>query len=201
MSRLKLCCVLTAGLLAQRLVAEERAAMADAEVPTLQTSTRIEQRAGRETIRHACFALGPNKFAFVIPPGFRMDTAGNDKVVLVTSDFSCLISVRIVPAASLEARREAVLEQYPGAKILEELSVSAASQSGPAFDLQCSTSGVPRTARVAFIPSPAGILEFTLLSQPGQFRARKSDFDFLLLTLRVGDANQELKVIQFGDQS
>ena len=201
MSRLKLCCLLTTGLLAQRLVAEEAAALADAEVPALQTTTRVEQRPGREAIRHACFALGPNKFAFVLPPGFRMDVAGNDKVVLVTSDFSCLISMRIVPAAAPEARREAVLDQYPGATILEELSVSAASQSGPAFDLQCTTSGVARTARVAFIPSPAGILEFTLISTPGQFRARKSDFDFLLLTLRVADANHELKVIHFGDQS
>lgn len=201
MSPLKLVGCLSIGLLGQRLVAQETAGLAASEAPTLHTSVRVEERLGRETVRHACFSLGEKKFALVLPPGFRLDTATNEKIVLVNKDFSCLISIRIVAPVSLDERRESLLTQYPGAKILTESSATAAGQSGPAFDLQCNKSGIARAARVAFIPSPAGVLEFTLMGSPNELPAHKTDFDFLLLTLRTGDANQELQAIHFGETS
>ena len=162
---------------------------------------RVVEQAGHESIRHACFALGPNKFAFVVPPGFRLDIATDERVVLVNKDFTCLISLRIAAPATPEAQRAALLTRYPGAKILEELPLAVANQNGQMFDLQCATEGVVRFARAAFIPSPAGVLEFTLLSSPDKFREVQADFSFLLQTLRTSDATQELKVIAFADQS
>jgi hypothetical protein len=201
MSRLEAVCLLGVCLLTQCLSAEEAATAADAAAPKLETTVRVAESTGRETIRHACFALGPNRFAFVIPPGFRLDTATAEKVVLVNNDFSCLISLRIAAPTPPEARREDVLTQYPGAKILGELTFTAANQTGPAFDLQCSPGGVVRSVRVAFIPSPAGVLEFTLLCSPDKFRGFHGDFDFLLQTLRTSDATRELKMVQLADQS
>src|SRR3977135_1002113 len=94
------------------------------------------------------------------------------KITLTSSDNRCMMSVRIMEplsgeanAAAAEDPRDKVLRVYPGAKITQEFSMNAGNAGGPAFDLRLSGSGDSgRMARVAFIPSAAGILEFKLES-------------------------------------
>jgi len=74
-----------------------------------------------------------------------------------------------------------LLNRHPGAKILDPFSREAAGHSGPAFDLQwVNAGGAEQSARVAFIPSLAGVLEFGLLTTADKFPGGKAVFDSLL---------------------
>ena len=90
---------------------------------------------------------------------------------------------------------------HPGAKISDEFSLSAANASGPAFDAQWEgISGTTQSGRVAFIPSPVGILEFSLLSKPDKFTQGKYFLNFLLLTFRSNEGGS-LDMPVFSDKS
>ena len=120
----------------------------------------------------AYVTFGTSKFGFVLPVGFRLETQDARQVTLVSVDFSCLLTFRVlepIPPGTTEldpaSYRDLLLSRHPGGKILEEFSLAAASRRGPAFDLHWNATGaVPRRERVLFILSDAGVLEFSLVS-------------------------------------
>ena len=137
----------------------------------------------------AYVTFGTNKFGFVMPAGFRLETKDTQQVTLVSADFNCLLSFRVAdpaPPGATEldpaAYRDQVLSRRPGGKIVEEFSQAAVSRHGPAFDLRWNAAGsVPRRERVLFIPSNAGVLEFGLVSSPEKFECGRLGFNELLL--------------------
>jgi hypothetical protein len=144
--------------------------------------------------------FGASKFGFVLPAGFRLETEDAQKVTLVSADFSCVLAFRVLDPASSgtteldpASYRELLLSRHPGGKILEEFSLAAASRRGPAFDLRWNATGaVPRRERVLFIPSAAGVLEFSLVASLDKFEAGRQGFDALLVSFRAADANGRL---------
>ena len=44
----------------------------------------------------AYVTFGTNKFGFVMPDGFRLETADGQKVTLVSADFNCLLTFRVL---------------------------------------------------------------------------------------------------------
>ena len=95
---------------------------------------------------------------------------------------------RVDGSVQTEYARDILLRQHPGAKISDEFSLSAANSPGPAFDAQWEgVSGTVQSTRVAFIPFPVGILEFSLLSKPEKFTQGKYFLNFLLLTFRSNE--------------
>jgi hypothetical protein len=197
------------GLLSCQLKADELPAYdpTGTSAPSLQASLRNGEIIGVEQVRRAYLTFGTNEFVFVIPHGFRMDASNPEKIVLSDSNYNCFLTVRIAGSQSgakelsLDTCRQMVMNRHPGAKISEELSQSAGNRSGPAFDFQWeNSSGTVQSARIAYIPSPAGILEFSVLSEPAKFTEGKSFFNFLLLTFRTNE-HGKLETIVFSDKS
>jgi hypothetical protein len=121
---------------------------------------------------------------------------------LVTTDLTTALKFRIAGKATDDAKalkpaffRDLVLEQHAGAKILEEFIMPAAGKAGAAFDLQMAGSqGTLRKARVTFVPTEAGVLQFTVEGSADKFKAALADFQTLLLTFRSSDADGKLKM-------
>ena len=149
-----------------------------------------------------------NKFGFVMPAGFRLETEDAQKVTLVSADFSCLLTFRVLDPALPGATeldpapyRDLLLSRRRGGEILEEFSQVAASRRGPAFDLRWNATGsVPRRERVLFIPSDAGVLEFSLDSSLEKFEAGRQAFSSLLITFRTPEADGRLRMPVLSDR-
>ena len=150
----------------------------------------------------AYVSFGTNKFGFVMPAGFRLETKDAQKVTLVSADLSCLLTFRVLeslPPGTTELDpalyRDLLLSRHPGCKILEEFSQAAVSRRGPAFDLRWNATGaVQRRERVVLIPSNAGVLEFSLVSSLENFEAGRQGFNALLITFRAADADGRLNM-------
>ena len=148
----------------------------------------------------AYVTFGTNKFGFVMPDGFRLETADGQKVTLVSADFNCLLTFRVLeslPPGVTELDpapyRDLALSRRRGGRILAEFSQAAVSQRGPAFDLRWNAAGsVPRRERVVFIPSNAGVLEFGLVSSLEKFEKGRQSFNSFLLTFRTPEADGRL---------
>jgi hypothetical protein len=146
--------------------------------------------------------FGTNKFGFVMPAGFRLETQDAQKVTLVSADFSCLLTFRVLgplPPGTTELDpapyHDLLLSRHPGGKIIEEFSLAAASRRGPAFDMRWSAKGsVLRRERVLFIPSDAGVLEFSLLSSLDKFEAGRLGFGGLLLSFRAAKPDGQIEM-------
>jgi hypothetical protein len=153
--------------------------------------------AASEQSYRACVSVGTNKFSFGAPPNFRVD-AYPEKILFNSTDYSCFLTFRIMGSAQLDSEqlktdsyRELLLSRYPGAKILSEFSISAANRSGPAFDLQWRNSGgVMQSARVAFVPNAAGVLEFTLIARADRFSEGQQSFNAMLSSFIQGDGSK-----------
>jgi hypothetical protein len=157
---------------------------------------------GNEQRRRVFMNVGGRRLMLAVPQGFRAVNANPEKIVLVNRDYSCVLSFRIAApgsatAASLNAElcRGWLSAQLDDLKIQEEFSLTAANQSGPAFEVSYNADGVSRSSQVAFIPSPVGVLEFSLASSPEVFQAAKSDFRGLLRCFRISDADGKLEIL------
>jgi len=148
----------------------------------------------------AYVTLGTNKFGFVMPEGFRLETQDRQKVTLVNRDLSCVLTFRVLeaglagkPELDLAYYRSLLLSRHPGGKIVDELSLVAVGRRGPAFDLRWNATGtVPRHERVLFIPWDAGVLEYSLVSSLDKFEAGRRAFGSFLLTFRTPEADGRL---------
>ncbi len=190
-----------------RLLAEpaspEAPATASPPVTTVLNATVQDgERFGDEQHRRVFMNVGGQRLMLLVPQDFRVDIANPEKVVLVNRDYSCVLSFRLaapgsVAAAALNADlcRAWLSARLGDLKIQEEFSLTAASGSGPAFDLICKVDGVVRASRVAFIASPFGVLEFTSLSSPEKFEAAKATLRYMLRSFRIGDANGQLEIL------
>ena len=144
-----------------------------------------------------------NKFSFVPPQSWRVQSAGRKKRIrLVQAATGSLISVDIFEHAtpetdslSAELLRARILARYPNAEITDEFSASALDSSGPAFDLAWSTGNAARmAARIAFTPFTGGHLEFSLVAPARTISRTYHDFNRLLLSFRHAPLNGNLEL-------
>lgn len=197
-SILRIAAISWAGLLSCAAGADEPSALSEPPSPpaSFQATLRNGETVGVEQVRRAYLSSGTNQFVFVVPPGFRMDGSNPEKVILSDATYSCFLALRIagpLPGKIRDLRadfcRDLLLQQHPGAKISDEFSQSAANYTGPAFDAKWEgPSGTTQFARVVFLPSPVGILEFSLLSKPDKFAEGKGLLNFLLLSFRSNES-------------
>ncbi len=157
---------------------------------------------------YAYVTFGTNKFGFVMPAGFRLETKDAQKVTLVSADYSCLLTFQVLEPLSPGVTeldpapyRSLVLDRRRGGKILEEFSLAAVGQRGPAFDLRWNAPGpVLRCERVLFIPSNAGVLEFGLVSSLEKFEMGRQAFNFLSRTFRATGVDGRLVMPVLSDR-
>jgi hypothetical protein len=146
--------------------------------PRMLAKLKGEESIGDRVVERVYVDFGSSRYAFVLPPGYRMDaTSEKERITLSTPDYSTFITLRILSpqtegGAGLNSVpcRSLLLERYPGAKILEEFLQSAADRSGPAFDFQFTNrSGAVQCGRLAFIPARGAVLEFSVITPTDQF--------------------------------
>lgn len=180
-----------AGIVADSAVAQSYSANYSA-LPVNVSLVRQESLR-RVTAPRVLVAAGTNKFYFPLLDGYRMrsDTA-QGKVLLVKTNEAWILTLRVLKPlgqgviVDSTPYQQFLSSQYPGAIIREEISATAANHLGSAFDLQWKVyAGTTATARVAFIPSDAEILEFSVLTTSDHFPPALTDFNKLLMSFRV----------------
>ena len=178
-----------------------------ADTNSFQVNIIKEPMHGREPVIRAYVTSGSKRFTFAVPEEYRLDVSKPSEVVLISSDYSSFITLRIAGQANgtkaneAESYRRSVLAQFADTEIIEELSLSAAESSGPAFDVRGKTSeGLARNARIAYIPCDGRVLEFSLVASPEKFRSSMTEFHTLMQTFRVSDANTKAVVATFSDR-
>lgn len=186
-------------LLTEPLMASENYTPARVSTRAMYATVKTEVTTGTTPIRRVYVTTGTNQFAFILPEGFRL-TAYSEKILLLSPDGLCSLSFRIITPtfSTLDESesafyRRCAINQYPGANISSESSERFGPHSGPAFDLQWQNSGGgAQTARIAYIPNAAGVLEVGLVSPAARFGADQYVFNGLLASL-VTNENGKLE--------
>jgi hypothetical protein len=170
---------------------------------SLKTDVKREVSPGMRPVTRAYISAGSRRFGVEVPEGYQVQSSMPDQVTMTTKDLTSSLGFRIAGKATEDAWalkpeffRDLVLEQFAGAKILEEFVMPAAvGKMGLAFDLQMSgPSGTMRRARVTFVPTDAGILQFNTLASLEKFKPALADFHTLMLTFRASDADGKLEM-------
>ncbi len=161
--------------------------------PALSVDVRRNVEGTYVPYRYAFVTSGTEKYTFLVPEAYRVDTSDPAKVKLASADFSGMIILGLargfpagvkIDAAALEARVHA---NFPEATINAEQSVCANGQTAPALDFTWKAdSGVTRKTRTTFIPVAGGLMEFTLTASPEKFEASLAEMNLVLLTFRSG---------------
>lgn len=162
--------------------------------PAFSLATTKHELEGIGHYFRAVATMGTNQFAFILPKGYfmRLDEA-NRQLRAVEREDKCSITIRLFDAPTNavnkttgelvpEIFRQMALQRLPSARITEDLSLSAGGQTGPAFDITWrNEGGISLQSRVAFIPTPAGVVEFHLLTSA----ADKEEFTYALNSLML----------------
>lgn len=144
--------------------------------------------------RYAFVSVGKEKYTFLVPEGYRVDTSDPLKVKLASPDYASLITLGFSATSSgpdakmeAEALQAIVLARYPNATIKSGQTVCANNQTAPALDYVWKTEGgITRAARTAFFSTTSGLLEFTISTSPDQFESGLSQLNLIALTFRTG---------------
>lgn len=145
--------------------------------PLITVRQEKEVVSGMEPISRIYVTAGTNRFALLTPNGFRASADPQSGVVTMThAAGGCAVRFKLGGPMPPDAKelppelmRQRLLERHAGARVLDEFTVNAGGRSGPAFDLHWrAPSGLPLFVRTAFIPSDAGILEFTMTTPPAK---------------------------------
>ena len=143
--------------------------------------------------RYAFVTAGSDKYTFLVPDRYRVDSSNPTKVKLISPDCSCFIVVGINSGDSLsgvktaEALRGYVITNYYDVEFLADQVVCAAGMTAPGVDFNWKAdSDIIRTSRTAFFPTATGMLEFTLNTSPEQFQMGLNELNLVMLTFRTG---------------
>lgn len=170
------------------------ASAATTNTPAMAVDVRRSIAGSDIPYRYAFISVGPEKYTFLIPEGYRVDTSDPLKVKLASPDYASLITLGFSSTSSgAEAKMEAealqaiVLARYPNATIKSGQTVCANNQTAPALDYVWKTEGgITRAARTAFFSTSSGLMEFTISTSPDQFESGLSQLNLIALTFRTG---------------
>jgi hypothetical protein len=201
------CLVTTAGAV-RGAPAAEAGSGSETNAPAVAAEIRHEEGPGLLPADRAYIMAGTNKFAFLVPAGFKLETWNESVVALVTRDYSSQIVFRLAGPLPIDEGElntntysSKLLQEHPGAKIIKSFSAFADSHSGPAYEVELpGPAGSWRRGEIAFIPSQAAVLEFSLISSPEKFEAARQKLSTVMLTFRASDAHGELHVSPLSDK-
>jgi hypothetical protein len=201
------CLVTTAGAL-RRAPAAEAAIGFETNATAVAAEIRHEEGPGLLPADRAYVMAGTNKFAFLVPAGLKLETWSERVVALVSRDYSSQIAFRLVgplPADGSELNTDTysskLLGEHPGARIVTSFSAFADSHRGPAYEVELpGLAGSWRRGEIAFIPSQAAVLEFSLICTPENFEAARQQLNTVMLTFRASDAHGQLHISPLSDK-
>ena len=133
-----------------------------------------------------------NKFSFLPPHGWQVESDARQKrIQLFRTENGSRITVDIIedssgsnskPSAEILSQR--TLARFPGARVVEEIQLSALGNVGPALDLDWrAPSGARRRTRTGLIPFPGGHLDCALTSSPDHAMRDCQSLNQFLLSL------------------
>lgn len=157
--------------------------------PSLQVTSHVEHppETGEITIYTVSSPLG--EFSFLPPKGWRLQVdAPARQLFLHSPDDTSHLEITfarpnpaLAPDASTNALREHILARFPAVEILEEFPAYTSGLTGYGFEIRWNPAPeVTSVARMAFVPRPAGTLEFRLTTLPTQFATIRPIFGALL---------------------
>ncbi|HYG35466.1 MAG TPA: hypothetical protein VEC99_11810 [Clostridia bacterium] len=163
---------------------------------------RHEAGPGDSSLERVYLTMGTNRFAFLIPAGYRLQASEQHSVQLIKADYSCMLAVRALGNSTPDGKpldsnssRAMVLQQYPRAKILDHSTASVCERVGQSYDIEWITPGkLVRRARIVLVQTDCGIMELSVGSNPERFESAQRGFRTLLLTLVAGDSRGKLNV-------
>lgn len=200
--RLLLAALILVPVLGTAEVALETRAASLTNSRPMQITLRQEINRDRNTHNRAYVTCGSSQFAWLLPPGFRMDRVSPERVVFVSNSHDCFVAWRVVeglsPGAAKANRpllRALLAREYPGSRIARESTRSAGNNSGPTFDLRwVNDSGTSEAARVMYIPSAAGVMEFSMLSRADRYEQGLLDLNTVLVSFAAAGPGQNLEI-------
>jgi hypothetical protein len=198
LNRIFTAAALAALLLTLRASADEPAVESSATAtnkPAFKAALHGGETIGKHQVQRAFLDVGTNRIVFIVPGGFWMNTSNPQKIVLTSADKNCFITVRVIPGAVSESvsYKELAMSVYPGAKITQESSELVANHSGTALNLEwLNPSGVAQSARISFIPTAAGVLEFSVLARSSDAKDARANFETLLSSVQT---NESCKIV------
>ena len=166
---------------------------------SMDVRVKVESGPGQIAASRAYITVGTNRFAFLVPGGFKIDTSDAQRVTMVRADCGCVLSIRILdtlPEPGLTAAdcREKILQEHPSCTIDGEFSLAAGNSGGPAFEIRWKgDGGVRRAARIAYVPMHGGVVEFSLDSSPEKFGAMLTHMNYVMLTFRASDPSGKIE--------
>lgn len=165
--------------------------------PAFNATVRGGETVGDHQVHRAFLTIGTNQIAFTIPGGFYMDASNPQKIILTDANSDYFISVRVITGQAPDTAqpedyfRGTALSRFPQAKITSQTSQFAANHSGPSFDMEWLTSsGGAQSARIAFIPCKAGVLEFSILTRSINFKTAQTYLSVLMSSVRNNETGK-----------
>ena len=182
--------------------------MGQTNAPPLEAELRHEEGPGQLPADRVYITAGTNKFSFLIPSELKLQTSNERVVNLSTRDLDCQISFRLAwfqpPSGSelsAEFCQKRLLAAFPSARIIKSFASFADSRTGVAFELELpGPAGSWRHGQLAFIPSHAGLLEFSLSCSPGKFDSGRQKLSTVMLTFRASDEKGQLHISPLSDR-
>jgi len=173
----------------------------------LSAETRHEEGPGLLPADRAYLRAGTNRFSFLIPAGWKLETWSDGRAAVVTRDYGCRISFGLARPPLPEgvelnpdACAQWMLAEYPQATIVKQFPAMAESQRGLAYEIQLSGTSTANRGEIAFIPSRPAILEFSLICSPDHFENARRQLHTLMLTFRASDRRGELRISPLSDK-
>ena len=187
---------------AEPLVGAEAATNSAPTRRAFEAEVRPEGGPGLLPVNRAYLMIGTNRFAFLVPAGFRPIISEQQQVKLFTADFSSLLMVQVLEEGrpefkplNAETGREIVLQRFPGAQILDQSVPTVCGRAGLGYNIEWIAAGsLLQRAQIVLVETCAGVLELSLSSSIERFGVAQRGFNTLLLTLVGNDDSGVLKV-------
>lgn len=141
-----------------------------------------------------------NETSFLPPSGWKSEIDAKGRTITWTSaDYQSSIRLKIsdsgsdqTPKLRAEELRDTVAQEISGAKITEEFPCFTSGSSGLALDCEHVAKGqFAMASRVALVPIPGGLAQFSLTSPKDQFAKRQIDFGRFLNSFRIENGKSQ----------
>ncbi len=162
--------------------------------PVFRTEIRPGETVGTEQIRRAFISVGTNQFMLRIPTGFQLNASDAERIVLSHAESGQFIAIQLIrPAKSAigETQRPdwkaEALNVAADATVVDEHTEFALGAGGPAYDLRWKVAGADQMARVAYIPTKVGVMEFKLITPAKSFDVGRMILTIVLTSLQSNE--------------
>ena len=170
-------------------VAESDAYFA-ADPNSFTLSVKNEVLSDMAVFHRAFLSVGTNKFAFVVPKDFRIESVTGRRITLANKSNDCFILVRFLgPQATAHHKpspqtcRHLLLSDHPGSSIEREFTRLVAGLESWGFEMNWNGRGRAEYKVCALVvPSVSGLWVYELISRPKEYQREFYNFNFLLLT-------------------